>query len=701
MKEERLIGNVGLQELRQQCLDLLEEIRQTAGVLNDYFEVTENIEYIDVLLDDNKQLLMGARRDGTIYIPFLYCPSLNKSLEDYKEYIEGRINYLNEYFSEAVDAEWIRVITDSEGKILEGITAKGEKVSNLDLKVKGLVSCARLSIDGVSIENSNNVEGFVEVTLDGDGKIVSARKTDGTKVEKVGLETPKVHLGVVVVEGSTSKEDKMMLLLDAENKILSYRDSSGLLHENAGIATPFINLGGTKITKDDILKGSTGTVTFREFDLPKYGSVDISKEISFTSGANSYTPDKISKVDSKYYVTASLVDGQVTEDSIEVTYVESDIDITTWPVSTKTKHYCKVDVDFGAYRKGTFYIIVKFQGDSTMSYPKKNLRFNWYKDVLFSKKDKFKLGELIKTDKFNLKAYWLDKSLLREPACYRLIQLIRETHPFAKQYPWNSKYGVFTGATGIAQNFPVRVDVSGEFYGIHWFGLAKDIKNFMLDDETMNGILLQGDYGNAEPDFWDTLHTEMWDDLLLDEDNTVGPDALPHFEEFYDFINSRNGMEFNKEQAPLHMDVDNWIDSIIIFELFAARDSFAKNLILYTGEDKTIFSPMYYDLDYTWCSSSATQSVLVQTIAINKKIWVNFTNLYWNEICDRYKELRSSLLREDSLKEFLINLFRSVEYSDYEKEFEKWGEHGGGTMAQHIQWIYTRLNWLDSYFIHR
>ena len=377
--------------------------------------------------------------------------------------------------------------------------------------------------------------------------------------------------------------------------------------------------------------------------------------------------------------------------------VETDIDITTWPVSKDVKHYCKVLIDFKGHLEGTYYIEVKFQGDSTMSYPKKNFRFTFYKDLLFSKKMKVKIGELIETSKFNLKAYWIDKSLMREPSCYRLIQAIFETRPYNKQYPWNKNFSIFTGATGVTTNFPTRVDVSGEFYGINWFGLAKDNNNFMLDGETMNGILVQADTGNETDDFWQVLHENMWNDILADTDNELALETLPSFQEFYAFINSGDG--FNRNTAPQHMDIDSWIDCIIIFELFRCRDSLAKNFMLYTDSDKQIYWPMYYDMDYTWTMSGASGSVMDNAVAYDKSLWRNFMRLYWDEICDRYQELRKSVISKEYICSFVQNLLRTIQYQDYELEMEKWNNHGSGTLNENLNWIKARIDWLDSYFV--
>ena len=201
MKEERLIGNSGIGEVRQQCLNLLEEIRQSAGVLNEVFSLEENQEYIDVVLDSLGRVIFGVQQDGTFYVPLFYSPS-----------IESRLKYLNDYFSETSGIEWLRVVLDSDGRILKGTKQDGTEVINTSLIVKGLLNCARVTVDGVLLENTTDVEGRLEVETDSIGRILSYRKKNGVKVEQGGLETPSLLAGSLNLtdEGMTEFQEALL-----------------------------------------------------------------------------------------------------------------------------------------------------------------------------------------------------------------------------------------------------------------------------------------------------------------------------------------------------------------------------------------------------------------------------------------------------------------------------------------------------------
>lgn len=213
MKEERLIGNSGIQEVRQQCLDLLAEIRQSAGVLNDYFEVGESNEYLDVFLDLEGKVILGLRSDGAVFIPKLISTSLNAQFKEFGDAIErsltelrdniNSLNYIKEYLQDSDNLDWLRLILDSNNRIVEGISRDGTKVVNIDTIINGLLTCEQLNVGGVSFEILDDPNDRREMILDPVGRIISYRKSDGTLVENSGVETPFVKAKEIVAEQVT------------------------------------------------------------------------------------------------------------------------------------------------------------------------------------------------------------------------------------------------------------------------------------------------------------------------------------------------------------------------------------------------------------------------------------------------------------------------------------------------------------------
>lgn len=625
--------------------------------LNEMYHVIQNEEYFAAWVTTDEKVLLGIRRDGEII---------------------GEIHAVN-------------ALKQVISQLQSDVAALQEKVGTIDTNLKEL-------LDVFSLQNNDE---YLAVEQDTEGKMIGHIAPDGShylyKVKSETIPTEFEHI--------EDHEGRTEITTDAEGKVLSKRDSTGVLQEYVGIKTPFINIETINGQKAEDWRSTKAFLIPREYDLPKYGHVSMSKELSYIYDSVNYAPKDIAKIGNKYYVKDSLVDGAVVETSKEVSIIENDINLSSWTVDKTTKHYLKVDIDFGTYLKGTFFIETKYQGNSTLFYDKKNFRYTFYEDILFTKKKSIKIGELISAKKFNLKAYWRDKSLLREHACYRIVQAIRETRPYTEQYPWNKEYNINTCATGITNGFPIRIDVGKSFQGVYWFGLAKDINNFMLSDKKYNGVLIQGDGGYSDKTFWQVLNATEWSDLLGDIDNNIGENSLPAVEDFYRFLNT----DFNKETASEYLNVDNWIDCIIILQFFGAIDMLGSNMILYAGADKKVFSPMYYDMDWTWgfrCKSDV--STFDSQNFADKSIWIKIQKVFWEEICNRYNELRKLIINDTFIDSLLNKLSRQIPYSDYEKEMETWqdvpfqgnekDEGRYGTINDMVTWKKERIEFMDKYF---
>ena len=117
------------------------------------------------------------------------------------------------------------------------------------------------------------------------------------------------------------------------------------------------------------------------------------------------------------------------------------------------------------------------------------------------------------------------------------------------------------------------------------------------------------------------------------------------------------------------MNINDWIDYFIFIQLFRLRDNDIHNLILYSGADKQIFSPFLYDLDLSFY----VYSYNLEADETNT-VWIKLKSLYWEEICARYKELRSSVLTQANFNMVVNDIQSNIDYSDFEKGVKKWGQ---------------------------
>lgn len=630
--------------------------------LNDMYHVIQNEEYFAAWVTTDDKVVLGLRRDGEVI---------------------GEIHAVN-------------ALKKVISQLQSDLAALQEKVGTIDTNLKEL-------LDVFSLQDN---EEYLAVEQDSEGKVLSATNPDGSKIFNIPL-IPKSSIKFddrTIYEAEV--EDYKELLLDSEDKMLRYTDKNGVVHENREIVFSSANLGSNESEKELTVP--------RSMNLPKYGYTDIKEETFYLTANDGYSdkdgilamlvnedtqanaqkgltpykyfvkstlqntdgvysvtsesvslnffvPSDVKEVGGKSYVTSSLTKGSdgsytVNPTSIEVTKIVDKPNVGTWEISKKTKHWCVVDIDFGSYLKGTYNVLVSFQGSSTLYNRQKNFRYAFVKSD-YKSKVKLKIGELLKVDKFNLKSYYSDDTKLKEPIIFRLYLQAKELRNFNEQYPWSTSSIIATGATGIIKSFPVCTSVGGEFYGVQFFGYKKDKANYMLSGDE-DGMIISGGVGCN----WAKFDWSTWEDEMNDDPTESNRAAV---EKFYQFI---NGSDFTKENAPKHMNINDWIDYFIFIQVFRLRDNDIHNLILYSGKDKTIFSPFIYDLDLSF-------NVYNYNLEADKAntVWLKLKELFWDEICERYNTLRNTVLNVGNFNLIISDLQSNIDYSDFKKGVDKWG----------------------------
>lgn len=398
-----------------------------------------------------------------------------------------------------------------------------------------------------------------------------------------------------------------------------------------------------------------------------------------------------------------LVNG--TYDGLNNMYLHYD-----WPID-KTKHRGKVQIDIPGFLTETYHAEIGFQGQTTQKwYPKKNFRITLYRDDSFKKKEKIKIGDLIKLSGYNIKAYYRDSSRFVEPIIYAMIHKAYRTIDYKERYPWNFTNPPFNGATGTIKGFPVRLNVNGDFYGVGYFSEKKDKDNYMLEGSDASGLLVQGD--GYQQDFWDSYVPTRFEDQMIDEDDKETPwvdggmttqsnvDALTSF---YNYFNNH----LDKATAEDHFNKRAWIDYIIFLQVFHMFDNMWNNIILYSNSDKRIFTPFFYDLDmslqYAYANNNVDVFSIEEDTYYNKRtykgIWLKLNNLWWKDIVKRYNFLRKEVLRMDIIKQTAFEIKNGISPDDFESETLKWRNVKDPTLGKMLNLIEKRLDYCDRYFV--
>lgn len=706
------------------------------GLINldiaDSFFYISNDEYIIAVVDAENRILAGIKYDGEPFFPnhemysvitnkeWLYAiiDAENKVLGGFRSddghMIVGGID-ISTFIANAIidiadikertahlstieNEEYLSVEIDAEGKVIGYIAPDG---SHYLYRVKSETIPEEFS-------HIEDLEGRIEITTDADNKVLGYRNSEGERYEH------KMKVNKLNVEnlnlGSNAQKD-VLDFINSQPKVVNVRkwhlpsygtvdikQETFFLTANDGYSdkTGIYPIVINEDTQENAKKGLTVLQFFVKSTLKDEGNGVYSK-LDNSVGLDFYVPSKVTYVNEVPYVTSSLtkneLDGtySVNETSIKVTKITDSPTIGAWSVDKKTEHHCVVEIDFGHYLKGTYNIGVKYQGSSTLYNRKRNFRFTFYKDSSFSKKDKIKIGEMVRTSGFNLKANYTDNTRIKEFLMNRIFMSIWEDRSNLHSYPWDVEESPYSGATGMIKGFPIRVNIGGDFYGIDIFGLKKDEKNYLLDGDT-SGMIVSGTRGNTnDPNNWTAAKPEDWEDEMNDELTESNKQALTSF---FTFINSG---DFTKENIPQRMSVIDWIDYFIGLQVFLMRDNTCRNMILYAKEDKKKLYPFFYDLDLSWFfyDSNYNLDIMTSSYAVDMSLWENFKSLYEDEIRNRYAYLRENILSIEIIQAMYEDIAKDIPLADIALENGKWGQGNINSMNTYISVLKKRLDWLD------
>lgn len=662
---------------------------------HEMYSVITNEEWLYAIIDAEDKVLGGFRaNDGHMIVGGIDISTfIANAIIDI-----ANIKERTAHLSTTENDEYLSVETDANGKVIGYIAPDG---SHYLYKVKSETIPTEFS-------HIEDPEGRTEITTDTEGKILGYRNGEGVRCEyKMNIDNLKVenlNLGnnaqkyVLDFINSQPKEVNIRKWHLPSYGTVNIKQETFFLTANdgytdkSGIYPIVIN----EDTQENAKKGLTVLQFFVKSTLKDEGNGVYSK-LDNSVGLDFYVPSKVTYVNEVPYVTSSLtkneIDGtySVNETSIKVTKITDSPTIGAWSVDKKTEHQCVVEIDFGHYLNGTYNIGVKYQGSSTLYNRKRNFRFTFYKDSSFSKKNKIKIGEMVRTSGFNLKANYTDNTRIKEFLMNRIFMSIWEDRVNLHSYPWEAEEIPCSGATGMIKGFPIRVNIGGNFYGIDVFGLKKDEKNYLLDGDT-SGMIVSGTRGNTnDPNNWTAAKPEDWEDEMNDELTESNKQALT---DFFSFINSEN---FTKENVPQRMSVIDWIDYFIGLQVFLMRDNTCRNMILYAKEDKKKLYPFFYDLDLSWFfyDNNYNLDIMTSSYAVDMSLWENFKSLYEDEIRNRYAYLRENILSIETIQAMYEDIAKDIPLVDIALEKEKWGQGNVNSMNTYISVLKKRLNWLD------
>lgn len=312
---------------------------------------------------------------------------------------------------------------------------------------------------------------------------------------------------------------------------------------------------------------------------------------------------------------------------------------------------------------------MKWQGSSSLAYPKKNLNIKLYTDDTKNNKFKTNFRNWGQQSNFTLKANYIDHSHSRNVVGARLwgdvVRTRENIHPVLETAP---NYGAIDG-------FPIKMFVNGQYQGLYTWNIHKTDYMFNMDKDNPNHAAIAGETNDngTSPMFRQAALIDG-SDWSIEVPDEVSPEILDSFNAMIAHVKDSSDEDF-KANFSNYIDLEAAIDYYCFVLLDCGTDGLAKNLIMITY-DGVHWIPSMYDLDTTWgirFDGSGFDSFthpMEYYLGSNSLLWQRLANNFYHEIAERYRALREGPLSTANIisrfNEFIKEIPESVLAEDPE-----------------------------------
>lgn len=337
---------------------------------------------------------------------------------------------------------------------------------------------------------------------------------------------------------------------------------------------------------------------------------------------------------------------------------------------------------------------VKWQGSSSIMYPKKNYTIKF--DSKFEAVDGW--GE---QKKYCLKANYIDFSHARNVVSAKLWGQIVKSRSVQNDNLYNLPNG------GAIDGFPVMLVINGVYQGIYTFNIPKDKWMFDMGDGDAE-YMITAEQHDMRTAFKQAITLEE-----LQSEQYFAIEYAPDTVEEQTVVDSLNNLinacinagENYRETVGQYMDMDSAIDYFIFTCLLCGGDITNKNYILVTYDGiKWLLSA--YDLDAVfgnyWDGKSYNE-------ASHTPMFINYSNMnrlmkliytYDKEALKaRYAELRKTVMSEENVMYMFYNFVAGIPKALYDEEVKIWTNIPGtqtNNLAQIMDFYRLRVKALDA-----
>ena len=302
------------------------------------------------------------------------------------------------------------------------------------------------------------------------------------------------------------------------------------------------------------------------------------------------------------------------------------------------------------------HVKMKWQGSSTLAFPKKNFTIKMFKDEACENKLKkaFKHWGHEK-NKYVLKADYIDHTHARNIITANLwTEMVASRHDF-DSLPEGMRNAPGHGAI---DGFPIKLYMNGVYQGVYTWTIGKEDWMFGMDEDNANNAVLcaeKNNNGNKSTTDRNILACEFRGNANIDGNDwdlefpeTLNDNIKASFNALIDCVKGTDDETF-KATIRNHLDLTSAFDYYILAYLSANCDGLGKNLIMMTYDGVKWFCSAY-DMDNIW-GSRGTNTFVNANYACpedyydnNSLLWQRIETCFGAELYARYLEVRKTVL---------------------------------------------------------
>lgn len=367
------------------------------------------------------------------------------------------------------------------------------------------------------------------------------------------------------------------------------------------------------------------------------------------------------------------------------------------------------------YQDGTYvingYTKTSWQGQSSLSLPKKSYKFKLYSDNVLTNKLAMQIDpKFAPASKFVLKAFYNDPTLSLDNIGNEIM------HDLAASRKTFSPDLNSTAYLGQCYGKPVELYFNDNYQGLYFFRSGAKEDTYGVDGKDATKFVIEGESEKGAAMFQAPSVT-TWGDGTGDglevefEPNipdTLTDDQKAKFNAFVKMVYDGNIETFKANT--LQTSVEAAIDYIIFYNLMGSVDSCGRNLEWVTWDNGAHFTVIPYDLDQMFFNDyngigradknvNAFPVVQMRFGTTHNKYFDLIAQAYPQQLNDRYYELRKNIMREDNIIKRFTDYGSHIGIANFNKERAKWPIAGRLVNYQYLQNIvYDRFKIVDTQF---